>query len=208
VIDSFGRRPATRTVPYGRPVNVAGRLLTAAGAPLAGRRLELVESFAGGALHRHRTTSARTDRDGVFRARLAAGPSRTVETRFAGSGTLTRESSRGLRLAVRTSVRLRASTGNAAIGGAPVVFSGRVDRGGARLPSYGRPVQFQFRLPGTPWTEFRTVQTDARGRFRFPYAFSDDDSRGVRFRFRAYAPPQPGWPYAPAASRPVAVTGR
>ena len=52
-----------------------------------------------------------------------------------------------------------------------------------------------------------SVQTDGNGRFRFPYAFSDDDSRGVRFLFRAYAPPQPGWPYEPAASRPVAVTG-
>ena len=78
----------------------------------------------------------------------------------------------------------------------------------AAIPSYGRPIQLQFRLPGDPWTEFRTVQTDAQGNFRYPYAFTDDDSRGIRFLFRAYAPPQPGWPYEPAVSRPVAVTGR
>ena len=52
------------------------------------------------------------------------------------------------------------------------------------------------------------MQTDAHGHFRYPYAFSDDDSRGVRFQFRAFAPAQAGWPYEPAASRPVAVTGR
>jgi hypothetical protein len=52
------------------------------------------------------------------------------------------------------------------------------------------------------------VQTDPRGRFRYAYSFSDDDSRGVRFQFRAFAPAQDGWPYEPAGSRPVVVTGR
>ena len=69
-------------------------------------------------------------------------------------------------------------------------------------------MELQFRLPGLPWTEFRTVQTDRRGRFRYGYRFSDDDSRGVRFQFRAYAPAQGDWPYEPGGSRPVAVRGR
>ena len=59
----------------------------------------------------------------------------------------------------------------------------------------------QFRLAGMPWSEFRTVRTDRHGRFRYAYRFSDDDSRGVRFQFRAYAPAQAGWPYEPAGSR-------
>ncbi len=51
------------------------------------------------------------------------------------------------------------------------------------------------------------MQTDARGRFRYAYAFSDDDSRGVRFQFRAYI--RGGdWPYEPAASKAITVTGR
>jgi hypothetical protein len=58
-----------------------------------------------------------------------------------------------------------------------------------------------------PWTEFRTVQSDAFGRFRYPYSFSDDDSAGVRFLFRASVPATGNWPFAPATSRPVAVTG-
>ena len=52
------------------------------------------------------------------------------------------------------------------------------------------------------------MQTNARGRFRYLYAFSDDDSRDIRFQFRAYAPAQDGWPYEPAASKPVFVLGR
>lgn len=107
-----------------------------------------------------------------------------------------------------TAIRLRTSATGAKIGGAPVVFSGQIGGAEARIPAEGRPVELQFRVGDTPWSEFRTVQTDARGRFRYPYSFSDDDSRGVRFQFRAYAPPQPGWPYAPGVSRPIAVTGR
>ena len=208
VLESFARRPASRLVPYGRGLQVGGRLLTASGAPLAGATVELVEAFDPGAGIQSRVTSLRTDAEGGFLARLSPGPSRRIEARFGGDRLLTRATSRDLRLGVQTLVRLRASTAGAEIGGAPVVFSGRVGASEATIPVYGRPVQLQFRLPGSPWTEFRTVQTDAHGRFRFPYAFTDDDSRGVRFLFRAYAPAQPGWPYEPAASRPVAVTGR
>lgn len=207
VIESFGRRPTTRVVPYGRSVQVGGQAISAAGAPLAGVTVELVESFDAGSRVSTRVTRLETAGDGTFFARLAPGPSRVLEARFGGSRLLTRSSSRSLRLGVQTLVRLRASSARVAVGGRPVVFSGRVLRSDATIPEYGRPLQLQFRLPGMPWTEFRTAQTDRLGRFRFPYSFSDDDSRGVRFLFRAYAPPQPGWPYEPAASRPLAITG-
>jgi len=207
VIESFARRPAARAVPYGRGVQVGGQVVSASGAPLAGVTVELVESFDAGSRVSTRVTRLQSAGDGTFFVRLAPGPSRSVEARFGGSRLLTRSSSRALRLGVQTLVRLRASSARVAIGGRPVVFSGRVLRSDATIPEYGRPVQFQFRLPGLPWTEFRTVQTDRLGRFRFPYSFSDDDSRGVRFLFRAYAPPQPGWPYEPATSRPLAITG-
>ncbi|HEU4393614.1 MAG TPA: hypothetical protein VFR04_08275, partial [Solirubrobacterales bacterium] len=78
---------------------------------------------------------------------------------------------------------------------------------GASLPADGKVVQLQFRLPGLPWREFRTVRSDRAGRFRYAYRFSDDDSRGARFQFRAYAPAQAGWPFEPAGSLPVAVLG-
>ena len=77
----------------------------------------------------------------------------------------------------------------------------------ARIPARGLPVQLEFRLPGLPWTQFRTVQSDAAGRFSYPYSFSDDDSGGVRFLFRAFVPATGDWPFVPATSRQVAVTG-
>jgi hypothetical protein len=104
-------------------------------------------------------------------------------------------------------VRLRASAAVARVGGAPLVFRGRVLAQPGEIPAGGRPVELQFRLPGLAWSEFRTVRTNRSGRFRYAYRFSDDDSRGARFQFRAYVPAQGDWPYEPGGSRPVAVNG-
>ncbi len=208
VNESFEGRPAMRTVPYGRGVRFGGRLRAVAGAPLAGRPIQVVETFDAGAGLKPRTSTVTTADDGTFVAQLAPGPSRRIEAAFAGDRTLTRATGEQVRLGVLAGVRLRASATTAKIGGAPIVFSGLLAGLATSNPPDGRPVELQFRLPGTEWTEFRTVQTDALGHFRYPYRFSDDDSRGVRFQFRALAPAQDGWPYEPAASRPVFVTGQ
>jgi hypothetical protein len=207
-IEDFAERPTARSVHYGHTTPVAGRLLSAGGAPLAGMPVEVVETFDRGSLATTRTTAVRTDLEGRFATRLAAGPSRRVEAVFAGDRVHSRAAGPLLKLAVLAAVRMRASAATARIGGRPVVFSGRVEGAGAKLPAGGRQVELRFRVPGMPWSEFRTVQTDPHGRFRYAYAFTDDDSRGVRFQFRAVAPAEEGWPYEAAASRPVLVTGR
>ena len=207
-IEAFARRPKTRVTPYGHSLSYAGRLTSASGASLGGQQVQIVESFDAGADSPQRTTTVETAADGTFLTRLEPGPSRRVEAVFAGDRTLTHVSGGAVSLRVLGDVRMRASSATARIGGAPVVFSGGVGDLGAPIPAGGRPVELQFRFPGSEWSEFRTVQTDAHGHFRYRYSFSDDDSRGVRFQFRAYAPAQDGWPYEPAASRPVFVTGR
>jgi hypothetical protein len=207
-IEAFERRPKTRATPYGHSLSYSGRLTSASGSPQGGLQVQIVETFSAGADSEQRTTSVETAADGTFMTRLAPGPSRRVEAVFSGSRTLTRVSGGGVRLLVLGDVRMHASSSTARIGGAPVVFSGGVGDLGAPIPAGGRPVELQFRFPGSDWSEFRTVQTDAHGHFRYPYSFSDDDSRGIRFQFRAFAPAQDGWPYEPAFSRPVFVTGR
>jgi hypothetical protein len=207
-ITSFDARPAARTVPFGHGVRFGGLLRSAEGVPLGGREVAVLETFARGGEPRERTTLVRTEPDGTFFLQLGPGPSREVTARFAGTSTLTRAAARSVHLGVLASVRLRASTATAKVGGAPVVFSGSVDETGATRSGQGLPVELQFRYPGAEWSEFRTVETDAGGRFRYAYRFSDDDSRGVRFQFRAYVTGREGWPYEPAFSRPVAVTGR
>jgi hypothetical protein len=207
VVRPFAKRPESRALPCCHGALVGGRLLDAGGGPLPGQRVEVVETFARGARTRTRTTAVTTDARGAFHVWLPPGPSRQVGARFPGTHRLTRVSGRGLRLRVRAGVRLRVSTTRVRVGGAPVVFRGRILHPEARIPPTGLPVQLEFRLPGMAWSEFRTLQTDSAGRFAYPYSFSDDDSAGVRFLFRAFVPATGNWAFAPATSRPLAVTG-
>lgn len=186
-----------------------GSLRDGLGAPVAGQTVTVTESFAPGSDRRQRTTEVRTSAAGNFALWLKPGPNREVRAGFAGSAVLSRASDEPAQLLEATRVRFTASAASATIGGRAVVFSGRVGAAGARRAVTRLPVELQFRYPGAAgWSEFRTVEADARGRFRYAYRFSDDDSRGIRFRFRAYVKGREGWPYGPGSSRPVSVRGR
>jgi hypothetical protein len=204
----FHRRGPRRTVPYGRGALIRGLLRTGISSPLPRTPLRIVERFADGARPAMRVSTAMTGPSGAFAFRAAPGPSRTISVSFDGSSVLARSTGPALELRVRSRVRLRTSARVARIGGEPLVFRGRVVAPPGSIAPDGTSVQLQFRLPGLPWSEFRTIQTDRRGRFRYAYRFSDDDSRGARFQFRAYAPAQEDWPYEPGGSRPVLVRGR
>jgi hypothetical protein len=197
----------SRTLPYGRGASFSGRLIAGRRAPLAGIPVQVIERFDAGALPRELVTTVRSGASGAFAVHLNSGPSREVLAVAPATATTRGTSSKPLRLAVRGGVRLRVSSPVARVGGHPVIFSGKVSGDGAPIPTDGKAVQLQFRLPGLAWSEFRTVHTDARGHFHYAYRFADDDSRGVRFQFRAFAPAQAGWPFEPAGSPPVAVRG-
>jgi hypothetical protein len=206
VIRRLSLRPAKRTVPYGRGLLLSGRLANGAGSPLGGQPVRVLEVFAD-ARDPVRASTAWTDPGGGFLVRLPSGPSREVTVAFDGSPTLSRTTSRSLSLRVRSAVRLQVSSTVARIGGPALVFRGRVAAAPGTIPPAGKSVRLQFRLPGLAWREFRTIKTDPRGRFRYAYRFSDDDSRGARFQFRAWVPAQEGWPYRPGGSTPVLVKG-
>jgi hypothetical protein len=186
----------------------SGSLRRTSGVPIGGETIAVSETFAAGANQRHRTTLVRTGADGTFSLRLKPGPSREVVAGFGGSRQLTKADGPVAHLGSATVLRFGASAATAAVGGRPVVFTGRIRHVGARRAVAGLPVELQFRYRGAGWSEFRTVETDRRGRFRYAYRFSDDDSRGVRFQFRAYVKGREGWPFGPSASRPVSVRGR
>lgn len=194
-------------VPFGHGARYTGRLV-ALGAPLPGARVLIVQRFPAALGSVEQVSTVSTDADGAFTTRLAPGPSREVTAIFRGNPTLGRSRSGPLQLEVGSGIRLRASASVATVGGPPVVFRGQLAAGDAPIAVRERTVQLQFRVPGLPWTEFRSLQTDARGRFKFPYTFRDDDSRGVSFSFRAFVPSQVGWPFDPAGSQAVTVRGR
>jgi hypothetical protein len=198
----------SRTVSYGRGASFSGRLLAGRHAPLSAMPVRVIERFDPGSVPRERVSTVRTGTNGAFSIHLAPGPSRDLVAVAPPTATLRGASSQPLRLTVRSGVRMRVSSTVARVGGRPVVFRGGVAASGAAIPAEGKTVQLQFRLPGLPWSEFRTIHTDPHGHFRYAYRFADDDSRGVRFQFRAFAPAQAGWPFEPAGSLPVSVLGR
>lgn len=200
-------RKARLTVRYGRSIRFGGRLLTGRRTPAAGMPVRIVERFAAGGVPGERVSIARSGADGRFGLRLRPGPSRSVVAEIASTERTQAAAGDPLELAVRSRIDLRVSAARAEVGGRPVVFRGRIAGGGAPAAAEGKAIELQFRLAGLPWSEFRTLRSDRRGRFRFAYRFSDDDSRGVRFQFRAYAPAQAGWPFEPAGSPPVTVLG-
>jgi hypothetical protein len=201
------RHGDSSALPCGRRATLEGRLTSGRGTPLSGEQVWVHERFAAGSDLPERVTAAPTDRSGKFSLRLGPGPSRTAVAVAAPTARRQGARSRTETLAVRSCVALRSSSPVAEVGGRPIVFHGRVGTRGAEVPRNGIPVELQFRLPGLPWSEFRTVETDRRGRFHYAYRFADDDSRGVRFRFRAYVAERAGWPIEPAGSRPVVVRG-
>jgi len=202
------RQRKRRLVAFGRGAMFSGRLIAGVNAPLQGVAVRIVERFAVGARTPERVSTVKTNARGAFSIRLQPGPSRQVTARFGGTRALAGSSAPPAQLGVRSAARLRASSGVATVGGRPIVFHGRVAASNNATSLGGKSVQLQFRVSGVPWSEFRTVQTDGRGRFRYAYRFRDDDSRGAHFQFRAYVPEQRDWPYEPAGSRPVMVRGR
>jgi hypothetical protein len=204
----FGRNPVSPTVDYGRGIAYSGHLVAGRHTPLAGAPVRILERFAAGAVPRERESRVWTGVGGIFRIHLTPGPSREIIAIAPPTATLQGSRSRVSKLAVRSRVHLGVSSRVAKVGGRPIIFRGKVACVGAEMPSTGRAVQLQFRLPGLAWSEFRTIHTDQRGHFRYAYRFADDDSRGAHFQFRAFVPAQADWPFKPAGSLPIAVQGR
>jgi hypothetical protein len=190
------------TISYGRDSRVAGRLVDSAGHPLAGERVTVEEYFGAGALIDRRVRTVRTDRDGRWRSKLPAGPSRRVTALYEGSATHLGETRRAGRLAVRSKATFSTSRSEVPAG-ERVVFRGRVARLGARIPSGGKLVELQVRERAGRWNTVREAfRTGARGRYRVRYRFGDFYERDARFRFRVKVARESVWPYrAPASSR-------
>ena len=201
------RTGAGTTISCDEGASLGGQLVAGRRAPLSGMPIRIVERFASGSEPQERVTTARTDGRGRFRLGLHPGPTREIIALTPPAATLQGARSTPVALAARACVSLSASSPVAKVGGRAIVFRGHVRSPGAELPQQGIPVQLQFRLPGLRWSAFRTAQTDGRGFFRYPYRFADDDSRGVRFRFRAFVAARAGWPFESAGSPSVGVLG-
>jgi hypothetical protein len=198
------RRGPRVTVPFRGEATLSGRLLDADGAGLAGRRLRVVSRPSRGALSRRSVATVQSGPHGGFRLTLPAGPSRRIAVVYAGERGLAGSRRAALELRVRGAVSLHASP-RSLRNGESVRLWGRVRTRGAPLPRRGKLVAIQYYESGADrWRPVLVVRSDHGGRFGAGYRFRY--VTGVaRIRLRAVALAEERWPYAPGASRPVAV---
>jgi Bacterial Ig-like domain len=199
------RRSGPRvTVPFRAAATLSGRLLSAEGAGLAGRRLRVVSRPSRGALARRRVDAVSTGAHGGFRLALPAGPSRRITVSFAGEPGLSGSRRPALALRVRGAVSLHAAP-RALRTGELVRLWGRVRSRGAPLPRRGKLVAIQYyETAARRWRPVMVVRSDHSGRFLARYRFRYVTGTAA-IRLRAVALAEERWPYAPGVSRPLTV---
>ena len=196
---------------YGKRARVTGRLLDAAGQPLADKPVVVDEDFGEGALIDHRVRTVMTDAAGRWSSKLPAGPNRSVSVAYEGDQRYLDTSLDAGRLVVRTGAKLGLTRRHVPEGNS-TTFTGRVERLGARVPTRGKLVQIQYQDPTTRrWATVRNpFRTGSDGRFRFKYGFGTHYVQDVSIRFRLKVPSEQGWPYrgTQSGARRVIVEAR
>lgn len=185
------------TVGPGERAVVTGRVVDSDGQPVAGLGVALEERVDRPGARPRRAGEATTGADGVFELPVGAGPSRRLRVATAGSEAFL-PSQAGLRVLVRAGVSLSLSPRRLR-NGSRLRFRGGVAAARGHLPRAGKLVVLQF-LDRPRWRPVAVVRTDRRGRFRAAHRFRTVRA-ATRFTFRALAPAEAGFPYAPGASR-------
>jgi hypothetical protein len=186
---------------HGKAAHSTGSVTTRAGAPLVDAPV-IVEGQArsGGAFVS--LGVARTDRQGRFRFKIPAGPSRTVRYRYDGTNTV-KPAAAQLVTKVRAAARLKASRRRLR-NGQVVRFTGRLL--GRPIPAAGKVVALQAKV-GRRWRTFATPRANAKGLFRHRYRFTA--TTGLRrYVFRAVVTREAAYPYERGVSRRVTVIVR
>jgi hypothetical protein len=204
-----GERTLSLRVPFGGSARVEGRLTGPAGNGLSGQPVRIVQRPVKGSKAKTVTTVARTDADGYFSERAAAGSSRNVFVRFDESARHLEAVVGPLELRVKGSLRFRARPRRLATG-RKVIFKGRVNMRWAARPAPANVVAIQyFEREARRWRPVLVTKTDQLGRFRRAYRFRYV-TRPTRIRLRAVLLPSAGFPHESAASRgrTILVDGR
>ena len=185
-------RPEAR-VRWGSHVTIAGRLTNRDGQPLPGQQIQVLAPGAGG---EELLAVLATDAQGAFSYRAAGSASRTLRFVHPGTPTVLPAESR-VTLVVPAASSFKPSRKRLPNGGS-VVFRGRV--ASLPLPPAGKLVELQVRQRSGEWTTFRTLRTDAQGRWAMRYRFQLTECH-TTYRLRARIPTEAGYPFAEGHSR-------
>jgi hypothetical protein len=187
-------------VPYGRQVQVAGRIANRDGEGIAGAEIQVFSAT--------RTTPEQlagviqTDQQGRYRYTATASSSRTLRLVYGGTP-LILPTERKVKLRVPAASSMRVNR-RRVLNGEAVTFRGKLR--GLPVPADGKLVELQVYLSGR-WQTFRTTRADQAGGWSIGYRFKR--TRGVQhFRFRASLPREAGYPFEAGTSRSLTVRVR
>jgi hypothetical protein len=187
------------TTRYGGSVVVRGKLVDGRGAPIGNARVEMLSRNANPGSSFVDKGGARTRPDGTWTVVMPRDvSSRTLSFRYRSHlGDAQPVAEVALTLRVRAAVALKVTPKVASSRGG-LRISGRLL--GAPLPARGKVVELQARgKGGGRWITFRTVRSDARGRFSTRYRFRNTVGP-VTYVFRARAREEAAYPFLTGTS--------
>lgn len=199
---------STLRVAHGHAATVSGFLGTSGLTALAGQQVQVLSApefparpyDAVGPFTQAAVVT--TDANGLWSARLPAGPSRLVTASYAGGPSTEGNSSATVNLIVPARIRLLSVTQRVPWGGT-VRIVGRVT--GGYLPPGGGLIRLRYGH-GTSYTTYGVREHVTGGRFSTSYTFGlGDPSVITPFFFQVATLSEPGYPYAPAASQRLTV---
>jgi hypothetical protein len=192
-----------RHIKHGHRTTVSGILLTSDGTPLAGQTITVIATPNDATPAWAPVSTAVTNADGYWIAKVPPGPSRLLEAVYAGSSTTASASSTPVKLMVPARLRITGHTGRVAWG-KTAVFHGRVY--GGYIPRAGINLRLSYAYKRSWATYGVKTHVGANGRFTTKFTFGPGDPREhLKIRFRFGTLPGGDYPWAHAESNIVAV---
>jgi hypothetical protein len=200
----LGTEKTVRTSSYGHADRITGRLMTSTGRPISGAMLDVSEVPAYEGAKPVRLAEVRTEGTGAWALRLPKGVSSStlrVDYRSHQKDTVP-VATAALTLRVHAGITLRIAPRTSSVGGT-IFFSGILH--GVPVPPGGKQLVLEA-SSGGEWIEFRTIDTDPKGRYRARYRFKLPGP--VTYRFRIRSPYEADFPFLAGTSNVVSVYER
>ena len=190
------------TITFGKTGLVRGRLVDAAGRPVANTQIRVRSTLRATGAAPSDAGAARTDADGRFTFRAPRGPSRTLHLEYEGDQTRAPIATTvALKVRARTTVR---AARRLLRNGQKLRISGKLL--GGVIPARGKVVELQA-IVGTRWQTVATVRSNANGAWTFSYRFQRT-LRPTSYRFRARMRREAAYPFELGHSKDLLVRVR
>jgi hypothetical protein len=190
---------SVRRVAYGEATTVSGWVGTAAGAPLGGQPVQIMTAPDNGSNAFTQAALVTTANDGIWSAKLPAGPSRLIEAAYGGTNTIEPATSASVKLIVPAKVKLTIRPRRVRWG-RTIRISGRVL--GGYIPA-GKLLRLRIGVSGVRET-VGIPNIAANGRFHTTWKFASGHGV-VHYWFSVSTLNEADYPFAPGSSRRVYI---